>query len=58
MSDRETDPRDALIARFRIALEQIRDRPECLTDNPDFGSGHDVAREGAAEIAREALESD
>lgn len=56
MSGQESDPRDVLIARLRAALEQIRDRPECLTDNPDFGSGHDVAREAAADIAREALE--
>lgn len=42
-------------ARLRAALERIRDAQPWLGDNPDFGSGHDMAREAAADIAREAL---
>jgi hypothetical protein len=46
-------------ARLREALEKIVSHakpPGWLGDNPDYGDGYDTATEGAAEVARKALE--
>lgn len=56
-----SEQQDARIERLEAALRQIRDaRPwqgaGCEWD-ADYGSGHDAARESAADIAREALEA-
>jgi hypothetical protein len=43
------------IERLRAALVIIRDAPAWIGSNPEFGDGHDSARESAADIAKEAL---